>query len=134
MVFSQDLGVHGLLLKGDSVLLLKANGLWDLPGGGVGEGETVREAFSREVKEQTGLTVENVKILGAYTVDDGSLGLVVCGMVSSDLVQLSPAYSESQWLNIAAVQTLTMASLHLRAAARILFGSSRVVKFEEVRM
>ncbi|MFE4538707.1 NUDIX hydrolase [Streptomyces scopuliridis] len=38
-------------------------GLWELPSGGVDEGETLTEALHREVTEETGLTVT---AMGAY--------------------------------------------------------------------
>jgi 8-oxo-dGTP diphosphatase len=38
-------------------------GLWELPSGGVDEGETLTEALHREVAEETGLTVTAI---GAY--------------------------------------------------------------------
>jgi 8-oxo-dGTP diphosphatase len=41
-------------------------GYWALPGGRVDQGETVEHAIVREVKEETGLTVEIVSRLGDY--------------------------------------------------------------------
>lgn len=42
-------------------------GHWALPGGFVEEGETVEQACTREAKEETGLTVEPVELLGVYS-------------------------------------------------------------------
>ncbi len=39
---------------------------WTTPGGAVDEGETLKEALKREVREETGFLVEPVKLLGAY--------------------------------------------------------------------
>jgi 8-oxo-dGTP pyrophosphatase MutT (NUDIX family) len=59
------LGAFGLL-ETDAGVLLVANRrlidgartlVWDLPGGGVEEGETLAEALRREMKEETGLLV-----------------------------------------------------------------------------
>jgi 8-oxo-dGTP pyrophosphatase MutT (NUDIX family) len=43
------------------------NALWALPGGAMEVGETIGETAIREVKEETGLDVEPVSIIGIYT-------------------------------------------------------------------
>ncbi|MBM3256738.1 MAG: NUDIX domain-containing protein [Candidatus Liptonbacteria bacterium] len=40
--------------------------LWNLPGGGMEEGETPWDCAKWEVREETGLEVEIVKLLGVY--------------------------------------------------------------------
>jgi 8-oxo-dGTP diphosphatase len=54
--------------RDDRVLLVRRGkpprqGLWGLPGGGQELGETVYEAAAREVREETGLTVEPLVVL-----------------------------------------------------------------------
>ncbi|MCL5876439.1 MAG: NUDIX domain-containing protein [Candidatus Bathyarchaeota archaeon] len=41
-------------------------GYWALPGGRMDPGETIEQTVVREVKEETGLTVEIVKVVGEY--------------------------------------------------------------------
>jgi ADP-ribose pyrophosphatase YjhB (NUDIX family) len=43
------------------------NDLWALPGGGMDIGESIAQAVTREVKEETGLDVEVTGIVGIYT-------------------------------------------------------------------
>ncbi|MEM2108711.1 MAG: NUDIX hydrolase [Candidatus Bathyarchaeia archaeon] len=55
----------------NKILLIKRRtvpfrGFWALPGGRVDIGETVEQTIVREVKEETGLTVEIVKKIGDY--------------------------------------------------------------------
>ncbi len=53
------------------ILLIKRNtrpfvGYWALPGGRMDPGETIEQTVVREVKEETGLNVEIVKVVGEY--------------------------------------------------------------------
>lgn len=43
------------------------NGRWCLPGGGLEPGESVTEACCREVREETGLDAEVVRLIGVYS-------------------------------------------------------------------
>jgi ADP-ribose pyrophosphatase YjhB (NUDIX family) len=43
------------------------NGLWALPGGAMDIGEFIRDTVIREVKEETGLDVEPVGLVGIYS-------------------------------------------------------------------
>lgn len=57
------LAVGGIVVESDSILLVlrrnpPAAGEWTIPGGRVHTGETMRAAVERELKEETGLTVQ----------------------------------------------------------------------------
>ncbi|MBI2561507.1 MAG: NUDIX domain-containing protein [candidate division NC10 bacterium] len=63
-------GVAAIISNGEGKILLQRrsdNGLWGLPGGSVEIGESVRDAIIREVQEETGLTVEVVRLIGVYS-------------------------------------------------------------------
>jgi ADP-ribose pyrophosphatase YjhB (NUDIX family) len=65
-------GVSAIILTADGVLLQRRddNGMWGLPGGAVDPGESVREAVIREVREETGLEVEPVRLVGVYSAPE----------------------------------------------------------------
>ncbi|MGH2707462.1 MAG: NUDIX domain-containing protein [Actinomycetota bacterium] len=53
----------------DKILLLRRsdNSLWTIPGGAMEIGETIRQTVTREVREETGLDVEPISIVGVYS-------------------------------------------------------------------
>jgi 8-oxo-dGTP pyrophosphatase MutT (NUDIX family) len=59
--------VGGLLFdEGGDVLLVRTrkwSGKWGIPGGKVDYGETLEQAFLREIREETGLQAENPRLL-----------------------------------------------------------------------
>jgi 8-oxo-dGTP diphosphatase len=64
--------VDALIIKDDSILLIKrgmdpSKGLWATPGGHVDWDETVEQSVIREVKEEAGLDVTELKLLGVYS-------------------------------------------------------------------
>ncbi len=68
------LGCSAVLLNPDrtEVLLTRRqdNGQWCLPGGRVDPGESVEEACVREVREETGLKVRVIRLVGVYSDPD----------------------------------------------------------------
>jgi len=61
-------GVGVIVIKERLVLLIKRakeplRGQWSIPGGSQEYGETVRQAAEREVHEETGLTISNLRLI-----------------------------------------------------------------------
>lgn len=67
-------GASALILDetGERVLLTRRtdNGRWCLPGGRMDPGESLAETCVREVREETGLEVEVVRLVGLYSSPD----------------------------------------------------------------
>ncbi len=58
----------------DEILLVKRardpfKGWWDLPGGFVDEDETLEQATLREIREETGISVEGLRYVGSFYDD-----------------------------------------------------------------
>ncbi|MBI2630692.1 NUDIX hydrolase [Candidatus Nomurabacteria bacterium] len=63
------IGVFGIIFNEKQEILLchrRDFDLWNLPGGGLENGETPWEGTIREVKEETGLDVEIINLTGIY--------------------------------------------------------------------
>jgi 8-oxo-dGTP diphosphatase len=68
--------IDAIVTRGQKILLVKRaaklheGGKWALPGGYVERGETVWQAAAREVLEETGWTIKNLKLLAINTAPD----------------------------------------------------------------
>ena len=70
--------VKGIVVFKQKVLLMKrvrpssdGLGYWELPGGGLEYGETPNEALKRELKEETGYTANNIKLIHKFYTSAG---------------------------------------------------------------
>jgi len=64
-------GVGGVVIEGNRVLLIQRGqeplkGEWSIPGGMVELGESLAEGVRREVREETGLEVKPLEIVGVF--------------------------------------------------------------------
>ena len=69
------LATDALILFGEGIVLIRREnppyqGFYALPGGFVELGETVEEAARREAKEETGLDITLLKLVGVYSKPD----------------------------------------------------------------
>jgi len=66
-------GVGAVVSDGQRVLLVREDGRWSVPGGGVEPGEGLREAVRREVREETGVrvTVDGLRAVTEQRVVNG---------------------------------------------------------------
>lgn len=68
----RSFAVDGLIIKNQQILLIKRGGMpftgyWAIPGGHLDWNETAEEGVTREVKEETNLTVTNTELFGIYS-------------------------------------------------------------------
>jgi len=93
--------------KGEYLLLRRSEnsrtnpGKWDLPGGKVDRGETLKEAVAREVQEETGISVNPGGIAGEVTFELPAkkvIAIVYDGGFNVIDVQLSYEHVEYAWV------------------------------------
>lgn len=63
------IGVNTCIIQNGKILLTKREDfeIWCLPGGAVDEGEPLAQAAQRETREEIGLEVELVRLIGVYS-------------------------------------------------------------------
>ena len=136
-MLNQDLAIHVLISNREKKLLVIKRSssdendpdMWDIPGGGIDKREGVEEGIVREAREESGLEIENIEIIGAYTIDDDSLQLLARADYKFGKVKLSAEHSEYKWVNVDEILRITLAGLHLKAAQSILKKKKRIVLY-----
>ena len=79
-------------------------GMWDLPAGYLEAGESAEEGALRETREEAGLEVELVRLVGVYTSRDGNAVSTIYLARPRDLVVRTDAESSDHaWVSRAGV-------------------------------
>ena len=89
---------------------------WNLPGGGIDDGESPPSAAIRECQEEAGITPNNLSHLGNY----GSISIFTGESDSSPSINFES--SESKWVNAEEAQTLDLVN-PLQSVMRDAFNS-----------
>ncbi|MBF6236648.1 NUDIX domain-containing protein [Nocardia otitidiscaviarum] len=106
------------------------NDMYSIPGGGLEAGETVSEAVVREVKEETGIDVDIVKMIGVFSnpdhviaYDDGEVRqeFSICFIAKPTGGELRTS-SESKDVKWVAVENLSDLDIHPSIRLRISQG------------
>jgi len=113
------LSVKALVMnrKGQGLVLKRSNnsknnaGCWEFPGGKTDDGERFDEALIREIKEETGLTVTLVKVLGAaesHMADRCIAYLIMEALAPEGEVRLSEEHEEYKWIKAEEIYLLNL--------------------------
>jgi len=99
---------RAIIKFGNEILLVRRSetdtrsGFYELPGGMVDPGESLEEAVVREVKEETGIEISNIKFkeTNSYMVgDDRHLSGIFIAEVTTDQVVLSHEHDDYKWVS-----------------------------------
>jgi 8-oxo-dGTP pyrophosphatase MutT (NUDIX family) len=91
-----------IILHSDHILLVKARDKshWQLPGGRLESGESSVDAVVREVREETGLRAEVVRLTGRYRREDGTMARVYCARARGRLSGARREIIAQRWVPI----------------------------------
>ncbi len=96
----------GVLIRDNKCLILEFAdrlGYWGLPGGRLDRGESGKEAFKREIKEELDFSSFNKIEVVDYDIWYTDIGTSVCGIASlikndSDKIKLSNEHNRFKWV------------------------------------
>ncbi|OGY28094.1 MAG: hypothetical protein A2802_00385 [Candidatus Woykebacteria bacterium RIFCSPHIGHO2_01_FULL_43_29] len=104
-------GQKALLTRNNKLLLIKRSdkcsnpGTWSLPGGALEKDETPESGIKREIKEETGLSINNLKLIHTVALnekeafsDKPALLLVWAGRAKTEDVQLNWEHDQFKWV------------------------------------
>lgn len=117
----QQISIKGLLFKDNKILLLKTPAdRWELPGGRMNFGESVEQAFYREISEEIGF--ENIKIGNlintwsfTYTREDIDHHFIVFDFeifTDESKIKLSDEHTEYRWFKKDDFEQINMRNGH----------------------
>ena len=98
----------GIIVQGNRVLMVRRRVKegqlsWQFPAGGIEEGESPEQAAVRETEEETGLTVEAVKVLGdrVHPKTGRLMHYVACSPISGEAhVADAEELAEIAWVTL----------------------------------
>lgn len=114
--------VKVIIVNDDNEILLlqrsdktsRAHG-WDFAGGGVDKGEDPSDAAKRESLEETGLIIDNVRILStSHGHTDGGEYVMIgyAAHINDDEVKLSWEHESYEWMTVDEVKRLELPQAH----------------------
>jgi ADP-ribose pyrophosphatase YjhB (NUDIX family) len=110
-----DVGVTGAVVRDGKVLFVRRNyepskGTWTLPGGFAEHTETLDEAVKRELREETGIEVEVLGVVGVrtrYTEKHGAVLVIFrCALVAGEPQADDYEISAAEFFDAEQIKTL----------------------------
>jgi 8-oxo-dGTP diphosphatase len=86
-----------LLIKRVDKEKIEHFGNWECPGGKLEDGESFEDAAIREVKEETNLEIEHVKVVKKLNKDGETIAIVFLGKSLTKEVIVSDEHSDYDW-------------------------------------
>jgi NAD+ diphosphatase len=113
--------------NGDRILLARSVGWkhhhWGLVAGHVKSGETAEETAIREVREEVGLEVSELKILGTYAIRSRDLLMIGFNAETNGInIRKSQELEEAEWFRLSEPLPLHPGAISAQIAKRIFPG------------
>lgn len=127
--------VKAAIIDGDRLLLLRRGfrsgkakqGLWELAGGGVEKGESPDFSLRREVREETGLELSQLKpvLIWNRSRDEGEIiGITYLARPQSTDIKLSDEHIEYAWVRADELGKYTMMQGLEEELRQLVFGEA----------
>jgi 8-oxo-dGTP diphosphatase len=111
------IGVHGVIANVGKILVLRRAqsmvykpGHWDLPGGHLALGETFEQCLTREISEETSLSITTGPLLGLNQAIDGPYVQLIfaCTAPSQNTIKLQAnEHDDARWLSLGEIASMT---------------------------